>query len=298
MADRELFTDPAEIRHVIGANGTFSLHNVAGSIVVTGTEGDEAQVTARSGRGHGEALPLIIRRSEGGLHIEVEQKPSEFFGRAFSRGPGGMEFEVSVPRSARVEINAVSADVEASGLAGEQSYKTVSGDVAIKGHGGRVAITTVSGDVLLGADESVEPSITTTSGDVQLESPWVSALQLRTVSGDSRLDAGFAPGPVHSVESVSGDLNVTTSSGLTIDVKRGLEVATGNGRRLTAGDGAAQLRFRSLSGDVHLEGSHDRPVAAPPRAAVDSLEVLRALERGEIDVDEAARRLEGVPSRG
>lgn len=301
MADQDRYPDPAEIRHVIGSQGTFSLHDVAGSVRVRGTDGDEAIVTARSSSGRGEALPLSVHKTDGGLRIEVEQKSFEILGRALGRGHDGIDFDVRIPASARVEINAVSADIEARGLAGEQTYKTVSGDVAVDGHGGRVSVTTVSGDVTLAANESLEPTLTTTSGDVIIRAPLLSALKLRTVSGDAELRAGFASGPVHSVDSLSGDLDVRSESGLTIDVKRGLDMGTGSGTRLVAGDGSAQLRFRSLSGDVHLDGgAADAGPAgsAEPAPRVDSLEVLRALERGEIDVDEATRRLEGAGSRG
>jgi hypothetical protein len=39
-----------------------------------------------------------------------------------------------------------------------------------------------------------------------------------------------------------------------------------------------------------------RPAPPAPRGASDSLEILQALERGEIDVEEAQRRLEGARS--
>jgi hypothetical protein len=85
------------------------------------------------------------------------------------------------------------------------------------------------------------------------------------------------------------------------------------------GDGAARLRFRSLSGDLHVMGAGGErgvkdqpftppapnyppmppaPPAPPAPNAPDSLEILRQLERGEIDVEEAQRRLEGAQSRG
>jgi hypothetical protein len=76
------------------------------------------------------------------------------------------------------------------------------------------------------------------------------------------------------------------------------------------GDGAALFRFRSMSGDVRVAGgseTHEQPApartptapAAPPEPPAvpertDSLEILRALEAGEIDVEEATRRLEEV----
>lgn len=309
MADREQFGDPAEINHRIGTAGTFSLQTVAGSVTLRGTETDEARVVARSESGRAETLPLIARRSKGGLHIETERKSFEIFGRSLLGNSDGIDFEITLPRGARVEINVVSADVEAGSLTGEQSYKSVSGDVEIAHGGGRISLTTVSGDVELSADGPLEASLTTTSGGLEISAALLTALQVRTVSGDVDVRGEFAAGPVHTVESVSGDLSLEPASGLTVDVKRGLDMATGGGRRLVAGDGSARLRFRSLSGDVELRGkraeSHapsDATMrAVPPETRADpadSLEVLRALERGEIDVEEAARRLEGAASHG
>ena len=88
-------------------------------------------------------------------------------------------------------------------------------------------------------------------------------------------------------------------------------------RRYVIGDGSSSLLFSSMSGDVTVHPA--RRVAAvspalpapptPPRPPApprplphvsdqEQLEVLRALERGEIDVDEAARRLAGGPANG
>jgi hypothetical protein len=71
-------------------------------------------------------------------------------------------------------------------------------------------------------------------------------------------------------------------------------------RRLVLGDGAASVAFNSMSGDLAVTRSRQRPgpaetsVAPAPRTATDTEErgvILGALERGEIDVDEAMRRL-------
>lgn len=300
MADEQKFSDPTEIRHTIGVEGAFSLHNVAGDIRLRGSDTDEVLVHARSSHGRSDSLPLIVRRTDGGLRIEVEQGSFDLLG--LSRRRVGIEFDVTLPRAARVEVNAVSSDIEAHGLSADQAYKTVSGDVTVEGPGGRVSLTTVSGDVELAADQQLEPRVATTSGDISISAPSVTALQVRTVSGDTRIRSGFLPDAGHRVESVSGDLLVQARSGLTLDVRRGIDVASGRNRRMVAGDGSAELRFRSLSGDVHLEGDAVEPAparaSAMPSATDESLDVLRALERGEIDVEEAARRLEGASSRG
>lgn len=320
MTDNEQYRDPADIRHHIGATGSFSLSNVSGDIRLRGGDTDEAHVVARA-HGDEEWLPITVRRSEGMLSIEVDQK-SSLFGW-FGRGRD-VEFDVVLPRGARVDVNGVSAELDVTDLVGDQTYHTVSGDVSILRAGGRISLTTVSGDAELRAVEPVEAQVTSTSGDIEAEAPLFRASKVRTVSGDVELRGAFDTGALHSIETVSGDVDVESSSGLTVEVRKGIDLGGGPKQRVV-GDGAARLRFRSLSGDLHVMGagadkgvknsrfSQFSPPAPPvppvppepqlrPTPPADtrpsSLEILQALERGEIDVDEAARRLEGANSRG
>lgn len=348
MDDQGRYRDPSEIRHVIGPNGQLTINNVSGTVELRAADGDEVVVNARSeGRGS-DWLPLTVRKLDGALEIDVDKRgPFNMFGSFFG-GNDGVEFEVSVPRGARVSVNAVSADINAHFLSGEQSYKTVSGDVEIDPDGGRVAVTTVSGDIEVRAGEPLELTLNSTSGDISVEGATLSVFHAKTVSGDVEFEAGLAAGPVHSVETVSGDLSVESTTGVTVDYKSGMDMRRGGETAYVAGDGAASLRFRTLSGDCHVEGARrenrrdggDRssrferrierhaerlaermtdqfgfgpgrggrrgseaptapppvpprpPMAPPAPPAVDQLEVLRALERGEIDVEEAARRLQ------
>ena len=208
-----------------------------------------------------------------------------------------------MPATARLDVSVVSSDVDSDNLVGDQTYRTVSGDLGIERTGGRVSATTVSGDVRVTAVKPVEISVNTTSGDAEVSAPLFQPVRMKTVSGDMSVKGGFAPGPQHSVESVSGDLNIESTTGLTVDSKRGLDFSSKRGNApMVSGDGSANLRYRSLSGDVHMRGFAPAPPAAPQAPAPppepqmsneDSLEILRALERGEIDVEEASRRLGG-----
>ncbi len=327
MNDKDTYSSPAEIRHTIGAGGHLTIQAIAGSVTLRGTDSDEAVVVVRSESGGGE-LPLTVQRSDGGLHIEVAKHGLVGFGAWFGRDDGSLEFEAVLPRGARVDLKTVSSDIGTKLLTGDQSYKTVSGDVEIDQAGGRIQAATVSGDVDVRAAQPVELSANSTSGDVRVRGAVLASFNARTVSGDVEFEAGLATGAVHSVETVSGDLSVESTTGVTVDVKRSMDIARGRSAALVAGDGAASLRFRTLSGDCHVAGArHDErghsakrkgfrvelpemppmpkmpPMpptfatadAAPPppdRPEIDQLEVLRALERGEIDVDEATRRLQ------
>jgi hypothetical protein len=321
MNDHEQYPDPAEIRHQIGAAGALNLANVSGDIRIRGVDGDEAIVRARSGHGRHDWLPIKVRKSEGMLSIELDQKGPTFMGFLGGRARDDVEFDITLPRAARVDVNTVSSDVDVTGLAGEQSYRTVSGDLNVQRAGGRISLTTVSGDVELRADEPLEADVSSTSGDLEVSGPSMRAMRLRTVSGDIEVRGAFDTGALHNIETVSGDVDIEATSGLTVEVRKGIDLGGGPKQRVV-GDGAARLRFRSLSGDLHVAGAgrekgvKDMPFdaygagipAAPPLApvppmppvpsAAESLEVLRALERGEIDVAEAARRLEGAGSRG
>jgi hypothetical protein len=344
MTDQERYPDPSEIRHVIGAEGSFSLQSISGTVELRSGGTDEAIVIVRSESGHGDPLPIVVRRTEGGLHIEVEKQGTWGFGvGSLLRGrDAGLEFEITLPRHARIDINTVSADIQARFLGGEQSYRTVSGDIEIDPDGGRLSVTSVSGDIELRAAEPIELSANSTSGDINVQGAVLNHFDARTVSGDVEFEAGLAAGPLHSVQTVSGDLSVGSTTGVTVEVKRSMDFARGGSTQFVAGDGSAHLRFRTLSGDCHVENArrtdrdehrgrgHRRwerqlerhgeriarefmasrdflptppvppvpprppmsPRPEPPRPQADQLEVLRALERGEIDVEEAQRRLQ------
>jgi hypothetical protein len=331
------FPDPAEIRHRIGENGQLTLSSISGSVEIRAADSDEAVVIARSEHGRADSLPLSVWKSDGILQVEVADRGSLAALAGWFTRRDGIDFQVTLPRRARVTINTVSADVKSDSLSGEQTYKTVSGDLVLTPDAGRIRATSVSGDVQLRGSGEVELSTSTTSGDVSVRGASLTGFDARTVSGDVEIEGGLAAGPPHSVETVSGDLSVDTRSGVTVDIRRGMDFG-GGPRSLVTGDGAARLRFRTLSGDVHVAGArraderhhgrHDRarermerhaasraeryaahagrfaddsptePVPNPgmppavPQGEPNQLEVLRALERGDIDVDEAARRLQ------
>ena len=196
-----------------------------------------------------------------------------------------------------------------------QQYRTVSGDLVLDGVGGDVQIKGVSSDVSLRADAPLASlEINTVSGDVSAFAPSIGLLRAVTVSGDLELEGVLADGPQHRIETVSGDLSLGVGDNLTVEV-RGLSTdadvrlphrseGSRDRRRYVIGDGKPQLLFSSMSGDIEVRPprrtSAVPPAPLPPPAprppAVDQDEqmaVLRALERGEIDVEEATRRLAG-----
>jgi len=236
-------------------------------------------------------------------------------------------------RSAEIEVDGllgdqryrtVSGDMRLRAVSGRIAVEAVSGDVDVVAKGqAAVTLRTVSGDVALRAATIDAIDMTTTSGDIRIAGRLAAPgpFAIVTVSGDLLL----APAGDVRIEmaTLSGDL-----------VSRvGGRSEGGRGRRtLEVGSGGPLVTFRSMSGDLVVVPSAPvgspaeptrsdapaeapAPPAAPPvpvapslvadpvpspnsaiAAAYDDarLRILRSLESGEIDVDEAGRRLEAL----
>jgi hypothetical protein len=325
------FVRVQEIEHEIGVGGRFSLRVTSPDVELRGVEGTTARVRIEFHlRGANDAdadeafetVQYRVNRGEGLLEI-AEPKRVEVGLGAIGRllGVSGIRVDARVvaeiPERARVSYSGISADVTGIGLLGTQDYKTVSGDLALSELGGPIRVSGVSGDLSLRAVEPIRLGANSVSGDLSVIAPRVEECRLVTVSGDVELEGDLVAAH-HRVETVSGDLSLGVVGGLTLEV-RGLSTDVSVGmahrsegsrerRRYVIGDGAATLQFNSMSGDVVVHAA--RRIAAPappvpplapeppappspPLGADEQLAVLRALERGEIDVDEASRRLAG-----
>jgi hypothetical protein len=135
------------------------------------------------------------------------------------------------------------------------------------------------------------------------------------VSGDVEVEGAFEVSGEHRVETVSGDLGVGLVGAATFEV-RGMSTdiscrlpneqqGGADRRRVIVGGGGPTFSFSSMSGDLSIRPPRRLPATEPPPqaatadAAVDQLAILRALERGEIDVEEATRRLaDAGPTHG
>jgi Putative adhesin len=229
---------------------------------------------------------------------------------------------VALPPRAALVYDGVSAELLASGLIGPQEYKTVSGDLVLADAAGPIRISSVSGDVSLRGVGPVALRSSTVSGDISAFAPVLERVRLVTVSGDIELEGDLAESGEHRMETVSGDLSLGVVGGLTLEV-RGLSTdvdvslphrseGSRDRRRYVIADGRAAAVFSSMSGDVSVGPARRfgadqvRPPAppappAPPRPPMsesEQLAILRALEAGEIDIEEATRRLAGEHDGG
>lgn len=320
------FVRNQEIEHEIGTTGTFALRLTSGEVELRAVDGDTARVRASfelRAASDADADELFERvrlragQSPGLLEVSEPRRGSpaavDTIARILRFGADVAEvrLEADVPRGAHLRFDGVSAEVVARGFAGTQHYRTVSGDLVLNESSGDVRLRGVSSDISVRAKGDLDLEVNTVSGDLSVVAPRYGQLHVTTVSGDVELEGELAVGPAHRVETVSGDLWLGLLGGLTLQV-RGLSTdvdatlphraeGSRDRRRYIVGRGEATLDFSSMSGDVSIHAARrttgrtaEQALPQPPAVAPEAqLEILHALERGEIDVDEATRRLGG-----
>jgi DUF4097 and DUF4098 domain-containing protein YvlB len=311
------------VAHAIGADGRLTVKVAASDVRLVPSSDDHVRVRTVDGTPLPEDYEL--ETDADGLSI---RQVNRFLGLTVALGTGrgrAIGLEIEVPSAAETTIQTASGEVTATGLRGEQRYRSASGDIRLERAGGRVTTETVAGDVSIGVEDTVELIVKTVSGDVAIDGKRIERVRVTTTSGDIRLVSGLGRGP-HAIETLSGDAVIATNSGIRIqartvsgDLRSDLPHTSDGvmGRRsLTVGDGAVELSFRSVSGDLNVIDPAApiialRPLspAAPPgptHAAPDDssathassrpgderrLEILRALERGEIGIGAAGDQL-------
>jgi hypothetical protein len=326
-------TAPA-FEHAIGPSGRLTIRLASAELRLRAGDDDRAIVRTADGR----ALPdrVILEAVDGGLTI----REKEAFGLTFGIGRRTVQLDIQLPAKSELGIDTASGWIETDGLQGTQRLKTVSGDVRLRRAAGAIELTAVSGDTTIDLDGSASLTVRSVSGDLEVRGGRIEPLRLATTSGDIRVDSELATGSDHSIETLSGDVEIVADRGVRVDARTVSGDLSSNlphrtegrmGRRaLIVGDGATHLGFRSVSGSLRI---HERansgssptmptpptPPRAPslppvpgrssgpsdtaeepspgnapgtPSAADDErMTILRALERGELDVAAAMARL-------
>jgi DUF4097 and DUF4098 domain-containing protein YvlB len=256
-------------------DGVVEVHNVAGSVKVTGWDRDEVEVTGTLGRGS-ERLEFTGSGARTEVRVVLPRR---------SHQVDGSDLEIKVPAGSRLEVDTVSADigvdmvtgpvrlesvsgrVEVAGGPREFEAKTVSGGIEIAAANAPGRASSVSGTVVLkGVKGSVEAS--SVSGAVTVTGDAVSRAELQTTSGDIRFDASLAGNGRLDAKTMSGtvdlrlpaataaDFDVTTFSGDIVnefgpEARRASEYGPGKELSFSTGAGA-RVVAKSFSGSVHL----------------------------------------------
>jgi hypothetical protein len=264
--------------------------------------------------------------------FEATQEGSSLRIRPKGRYSGApVDYRIEVPRDCTVRIKGINTDVQVEGTRAEVQLETVEGDIQVTDLTGTCGIHTTSGDVA-GRRLSGTLNLHTTSGDATIMESQLRRFALHSVSGDFIVETTLAPGEQYLVSTTSGDVRllVSGSTGATVLMKSfsgevqselPTEVIRASKRNWQGrvNGGGAYLEMTSMSGDLRIErGSTYAPGDAAPEPAVpempveepapqaeaaaatesETANILAALERGEIDVEEAMTRLEGLGREG
>lgn len=247
------------------ATGTVEVHTTGGRVRVVGWTRNQVQVT---GTLSSSGQRLEVEEDAGAVVVRVVNQGQSYRQRdgkvrvSGQHGGGEADLEVRVPARKDVEINAVSANVEVTGIDGTTEAQTVSGGVRVSGGRAReISAASRSGGVDITADaERVEA--VSVSGGVRIAGTVRDRIEANSVSGDVNVTA--TAGEVEAA-SVSGNVTVASMRGraevhsVSGDVRvtgRALsgEFQTVSGNVILVGDLArgANLELTSHSGDVTL----------------------------------------------
>jgi len=258
------------------AEGLVKVVNISGLIDVTGWDENEVELTGDLGSGS--ELTFNVRGEQ--LLVEVNAD-----GGGRYRGPAPSSLRLRVPRSASLDLAAVSADITVDGSEGVNvRAESVSGDVDVRAATQRLDLSSVSGDVdfrgsserssveSVSGDLSIDGAsgdlvVSVVSGDVELRGGDFRLGRFESVSGSLDLTLGLENDGRLTVESMSGgvtvnfpraqtgDFRVQTFSGdIRSDFGSSQKASRGPGTRLVhaEGDGTATIRIENFSGDVRL----------------------------------------------
>jgi DUF4097 and DUF4098 domain-containing protein YvlB len=269
---------PINERAAADPAGSVEVSNVAGTVRVTGWDRNEVEVTGKLGKGT-EKLEFAVADKVTRIKVIMPGK---------SYDVEETDLVIHVPAASRLSVNTVSADIEVQGLLGAQRLqsvsadirtaaagedvecKSVSGDVAVNGSfkkglltittvsgdatalrvAGEVNANTVSGDITLGLGETNRSRVRSTSGDLTLAALLAAdgKIDAESISGDVRLDLVGAVNAEFDVSTFNGEIRncfgpkaVSTS-----------EYAPGKELRFREGQGTAQVRIKTMNGDINV----------------------------------------------
>ena len=257
---------PIVVDHAIGTAGSLMVRLASAEVRLVGTDGD--RVVVRTSDGGGLPGGVIVETHDG--IASIREKSGISLGRRRSL----VELEIAVPSGADITTDVASGSVETDGLTGPQHYRTVSGETRLLRGAGRIELTTVSGDAAIELAGPADLAIRSISGDVRVDGGRLDALRVQTTSGDVRVDSPLIGRTGNAIETLSGDVDLVAGAGIRVEARTVSGDLSSDlphrsdgrmGRRtLVVGDGAIELMFRSVSGDLRVHGSSGRVPTPPP----------------------------------
>jgi DUF4097 and DUF4098 domain-containing protein YvlB len=254
----------------VRANGRLELENFQGQIVVRSWEREQVRVRAR----HAANMRVDIDRTGSTVSIE---------GRNRRGAPGDIAYDISVPRSFEIEIEAINSGIEVADVNGDVNVETINGHIALSGIAGRIYASSTQGRVTVRDSrgtlyaETVNEAIAvsnhngdidaeTVNGGITLTGIRAGEVNAETVNGSVQYDGEIRSSGRYDLSTHNGGITITIPEGTnaTVDVETyngeleadfpiQLRGSTAQRRTsFTIGNGGARIQLESFGGNIHL----------------------------------------------
>ena len=267
-----LMSLPQETDTLIAVPGNVrvTVEQVAGDVTVTTWSQNQVRVLADHG-------------SDDTIEFELDGNELSIMAHS-NTGMAIVDFELTVPAAAAIEISAPFADVRITGTQGSISVETVEGDIHVEGGRGQVDLHAVDGDVtVFGSEATVQAASVdgdvrltdvsggieaqTVDGDVILKNVSSDNVQAASVDGDILWDGDIRDGGRYSFMTHDGDVVVGMQQGANakvsvasfdadfeFDFEVGLEPGAQESKRFSfvVGNGSARMELESFDGSIHV----------------------------------------------
>ncbi|RUO47062.1 DUF4097 family beta strand repeat-containing protein [Pseudidiomarina donghaiensis] len=221
----------------VPTNARVVIDTMRGKVDVQGTNANVAKVVGTIDE-NAEDFIFELNGNTLTIHVKMPNRGN------FSNNDGN-DLKISLPNTARVEAQSVSADFNVNAFTGSVVVSSVSGDITATRLTGGANLETVSGDIE-GRNLAGELTLQSVSGDVEDQGSDSSRATYGTVSGDVKATTNAR---VVRAEAVSGDvqLNLASVDSLHINnVSGDVEVSTALNER-------ARVNVETVSGDTTLK---------------------------------------------
>lgn len=246
---RDAYSKDFEWTFPLDADGSFSVKNISGKIIVSSWDRSEVRIMARKiaqARDESEAeaafeeVRIEIDESDDEIEIETDYPDHRWDNEIHV----SVDYEITVPRQADVRARSVSGDVDVINIQGEVLAKSVSGHVQAEEIGDDLQAESVSGHVMV-RDVSGETELTSVSGNIEAQNVR-GDVEAHTTSG--RIDLRNVTAKEVSARSTSGTL--TFEGAIMADGEYEMESHSGGVRIMVPSDASFDLRAKTFSGSI------------------------------------------------
>ena len=237
----------------IGRDGRVSVSNISGDIVVTAGSGDEVSIEAvkrtRGDRSELAGVEIVVDERAG--RVDVHAEHDRYRSDRGRRGDSAsVDFTVTVPASASVDVHSISGSVKVTGVRGAVRAETVSGNVAATDTPNLEHAKSVSGNVTLtGAAAEGDLSAGSVSGNITAKGLKARGLDLGSVSGDVTLTDVDCERL--TIKSVSG--SVEYAGAIARNGRYEINSHSGTVRLMLANPSGFELNANSFSGSIRSD---------------------------------------------